>query len=64
MSRIPPSILIPALLALASTDTQESTIHICHKEIVKREKPVKAAKPGRGKPAKGYDPVTKTWRKP
>jgi hypothetical protein len=64
MSKIPPSILIPALLALASTDIQEQTVHINHKEIVKRQKPIKVAKRGRGKPAKGYDPITKTWVRP
>ena len=63
-NRIPPSILIPTLLALLPQDGQAQTVNINHKEIVKREKSIKTVKPGHGKPAKGYNPITKKWVKP
>ena len=62
-NRIPPSILIPTLLALLPQDGQPQTVEINHKEIIKREKMEKIVKPGRGKPAKGYNSITKTWEK-
>jgi hypothetical protein len=55
-----PAILIPALLSLASAEPQERVPLISHKERIKRDYH-KVYHPGRGKPAKGFDPVTKKW---
>lgn len=60
-----PSALVLATLALADTMPKEPQLvpFLNKKQIVKRDAP-KAKRPGRGKPAKGYDPETKTWSKP
>ena len=36
---------------------------IRHKAMIKRGISKHQPKPGRNRPAKGYDPITKTWRK-
>lgn len=53
---------ILALTSLVPTPPQVVAV-THHKPRVKRQT-VKAQRPGRGKPAKGYDPETKTWSKP
>ncbi|RPJ29423.1 MAG: hypothetical protein EHM33_00830 [Chloroflexi bacterium] len=64
MKHISPTALAAFTLALAGVEHSEQTVAVANrKQIVKRSH-TKKQKPGRGKPAKGYDPVTKTWGKP
>jgi hypothetical protein len=47
----------------AASVQQNNEIHLSHKEIVRRQKTLKQPKPGRNKPAKGYNSVTHEWEK-
>lgn len=60
MSKLIPAILAATILGMVA-DKPEQIIQIRHKEIVKRQKSVRVTKPGRGKNAKNYDPITHTW---
>jgi hypothetical protein len=56
------ALVMGALASLASTDkTPHMVVPIKYKVKTKRPKSIK--KPGHGRPAKGYDPITKTWMK-
>jgi hypothetical protein len=67
MATLSPTTVLLTALALDQFDNPrpaEVKATTNHKEIVKRDKTPKPKRPGRDKPAKGYDPVTKTWGKP
>jgi hypothetical protein len=52
-----------ALAEIAKGQPQAVAVVAHHKELVKRTVPAKQPRPGRNRPAKGYDPLTKTWHK-
>jgi len=58
-----PNDIILAFLSGMLGPAQRETLVFQHKELVKSEIGRKQPKPGKGRPAKGYDPETKTWRK-
>jgi hypothetical protein len=63
---ISPAALVMATLTLAETMPKEPqpVPFLNKKQIVKRDATPKPKRPGRGRPAKGYDLVTGTWSKP
>jgi hypothetical protein len=63
MNAVNTVLAVLALAELAKHEPQPVPV-THHKELVKRDRTPKAKRAGRGKPAKGYDPLTKTWIKP
>ena len=59
------ALLIASAIALSANSEipQVATINIRKKKCTKRIKSEKHIKAGRNHPAKGYDPITKTWIK-
>jgi hypothetical protein len=63
MSKLSTAVALSAFIALSHLgNTPLENIHFNHKDIVKRVKAEKIVRPGRNRPAKGYDPISKTWK--
>jgi hypothetical protein len=58
------NIIAPLLIAMAGIEPKPQVVAVTHHKPRVKWQAVKAQRTGKGKPAKGYDPETKTWSKP